>query len=120
MLENQAAAAFHVDRVVAVREDIPHDHNGGFRLAHVCGNGIRIAFVGRIRILRAVLEDIACDVGVAVQIDVFVAGRAVKRDGKLIDHNLENVFSKLDESRNHILSAGGLLPDWAAESTAAA
>ena len=51
---------------------------------------------------------------------VFVAGRAVKRDGKLIDHNLENVFSKLDESRNHILSAGGLLPDWAAESTAAA
>jgi cytosine/adenosine deaminase-related metal-dependent hydrolase len=51
---------------------------------------------------------------------VFVAGRAVKRDGKLVDHNLGSVFAKLDESRNHILSAGGLLPDWAAESTAAA
>jgi cytosine/adenosine deaminase-related metal-dependent hydrolase len=51
---------------------------------------------------------------------VFVAGRAVKREGKLVDHNLDNVFAKLDESRNHILSAGDLLPDWAAESAAAA
>jgi 5-methylthioadenosine/S-adenosylhomocysteine deaminase len=50
---------------------------------------------------------------------VFVAGRAVKRRGKLVDGNLDNVFAKLDESRNHILSAGGLLPDWAAETVAA-
>ncbi len=50
---------------------------------------------------------------------VFVAGRAVKRDGKLVDGNLDRVFAKLDESRNHILGEGGLLPDWAAESVAA-
>jgi len=51
---------------------------------------------------------------------VFVAGRAVKRDGKLVDGNLDRVYAKLDESRNHILSQGGLLPDWAAEAVAAA
>jgi cytosine/adenosine deaminase-related metal-dependent hydrolase len=50
---------------------------------------------------------------------VFVAGRAVKRDGKLLDVNLDTVFQKLDESRNHILSRGGLLPDWAAQGVAA-
>jgi len=50
---------------------------------------------------------------------VFVAGRAVKRNGQLVDANLENVFQKLDESRNHILSRGELLPDWASEPMAA-
>jgi len=50
---------------------------------------------------------------------VFVAGRAVKRNGELVGANLDNVFAKLDESRNHILSAGELLPDWAAEPMAA-
>jgi 5-methylthioadenosine/S-adenosylhomocysteine deaminase len=50
---------------------------------------------------------------------VFVAGRAVKRDGELVGANLDNVFAKLDESRNHILAAGDLLPDWAAEPMAA-
>jgi 5-methylthioadenosine/S-adenosylhomocysteine deaminase len=50
---------------------------------------------------------------------VFVAGRAVKRDGKLLDVDLERIFARLDESRNHILGAGGLLPDWAAEPAAA-
>jgi 5-methylthioadenosine/S-adenosylhomocysteine deaminase len=50
---------------------------------------------------------------------VFVAGRAVKRSGKLVDADLENVFQKLDESRNHILSRGELLPDWASEPMAA-
>jgi len=50
---------------------------------------------------------------------VFVAGRAVKRNGQLVDVDLDNVFKKLDESRNHILSRGELLPDWAAEPTAA-
>jgi 5-methylthioadenosine/S-adenosylhomocysteine deaminase len=51
---------------------------------------------------------------------VFVAGRAVKRNGKLVDVDLDRVFGKLDESRNHILTGGGLLPDWAAEPVAAA
>jgi cytosine/adenosine deaminase-related metal-dependent hydrolase len=50
---------------------------------------------------------------------VFVAGRAVKRDGQLVDVDLEKIFRKLDESRNHILSRGELLPDWAAEPMAA-
>jgi len=50
---------------------------------------------------------------------VFVAGRAVKRNGQLVDANLDQIFQKLDESRNHILGQGGLLPDWAAESAAA-
>ena len=51
---------------------------------------------------------------------VFVAGRAVKRDGELVGVDLKQVFRKLDESRNHILGEGGLLPDWAAESATAA
>jgi hypothetical protein len=50
---------------------------------------------------------------------VVVAGRAVKRDGKLVDADLDKIFGKLDESRNHILGEGGLLPDWAAETSAA-
>ena len=51
---------------------------------------------------------------------VFVAGRAVKRNGQLVDADLDEVFRKLDESRNHILSRGELLPDWASASMAAA
>ena len=51
---------------------------------------------------------------------VFVAGRAVKRHGKLVDADLGRTFQKLDESRNHILGEGELLPDWAAAPTAAA
>ena len=50
---------------------------------------------------------------------VFVAGRAAKRNGQLVDADLDNVFRKLDESRNHILGEGGLLPEWAAESATA-
>jgi cytosine/adenosine deaminase-related metal-dependent hydrolase len=50
---------------------------------------------------------------------VFVAGNALKRHGKLVDADLAKILGKLDESRNHILGEGGLLPDWAAESTAA-
>jgi cytosine/adenosine deaminase-related metal-dependent hydrolase len=49
---------------------------------------------------------------------VFVAGRAVKRDGRLVGVDLKSVITRLEESRNHILSQGGLLPDWA-ESVAA-
>jgi cytosine/adenosine deaminase-related metal-dependent hydrolase len=51
---------------------------------------------------------------------VFVAGRAVKRNGQLLNVDLDDVFRKLDESRNHILSSGELLPNWAAEPVAAA
>ena len=36
---------------------------------------------------------------------VFVAGRAVKRNGELVDANLDNIFGTLEESRNHILVA---------------
>ena len=50
---------------------------------------------------------------------VFVAGNAVKRDGKLVDVDVKSVIRKLEESRNHILSQGGLLPDWCAEPAAA-
>jgi 5-methylthioadenosine/S-adenosylhomocysteine deaminase len=50
---------------------------------------------------------------------VFVAGRAVKRNGELVGVDLDSVLQKLDESRNHVLSAGELLPDWAAEPMAA-
>jgi 5-methylthioadenosine/S-adenosylhomocysteine deaminase len=46
---------------------------------------------------------------------VFVAGRAVKRNGALVDVDLKSVFGRLEESRNHILSRGELLPDWCAE-----
>ena len=50
---------------------------------------------------------------------VFVAGNAVKRHGQLVGADLEKTFRQLDESRNHILGEGELLPDWAAASTAA-
>jgi 5-methylthioadenosine/S-adenosylhomocysteine deaminase len=50
---------------------------------------------------------------------VFVAGRAVKRDGELVGANLDDIFRRLDESRNHILSRGELLPEWASEPVAA-
>src|SRR5256714_180745 len=50
---------------------------------------------------------------------VFVAGRAVKRHGRLVEADLDSVFRKLEESRNHILSRGELLPDWASQPMAA-
>ena len=43
----------------------------------------------------------------------------MKRNGQLVDADLEQIFQKLDESRNHILGGGELLPDWAAEPAAA-
>jgi 5-methylthioadenosine/S-adenosylhomocysteine deaminase len=51
---------------------------------------------------------------------VFVAGRAVKRNGELVGVDLEDVFQKLDTSRNHILSNAERLPVWASEPVAAA
>ena len=50
---------------------------------------------------------------------VFVAGRAVKRGGQLVDVDLASVFRRLEESRNHILSGGELLPEWAKAPVAA-
>jgi cytosine/adenosine deaminase-related metal-dependent hydrolase len=50
---------------------------------------------------------------------VFVRGRAVKRDGELVGVDLPGVFSQLEASRNHILGAGGLLPEWAREAALA-
>ena len=44
---------------------------------------------------------------------VFVAGNAVKRHGQLVGADLEKTFRQLDESRNHILGEGELLPEWA-------
>jgi 5-methylthioadenosine/S-adenosylhomocysteine deaminase len=51
---------------------------------------------------------------------VYVAGNAVKRNGQLVGADIKSVLGKLDESRNHILSQGGLLPDWAAQPVGAA
>jgi cytosine/adenosine deaminase-related metal-dependent hydrolase len=45
---------------------------------------------------------------------VFVAGKAVKRDGQLVGHDLKRVFAHLEESRDYLLSNAGMLPDWAA------
>ncbi|HZD87490.1 MAG TPA: amidohydrolase family protein [Gaiellaceae bacterium] len=50
---------------------------------------------------------------------VFVAGRALKRNGELVGVDVKSVIRRLEESRNHILSQGGLLPDWCAEQPAA-
>jgi cytosine/adenosine deaminase-related metal-dependent hydrolase len=49
---------------------------------------------------------------------VFVAGRALKRKGVLVDADLGRLFQQLDESRNHILGRAGMLPEWAAEASA--
>jgi cytosine/adenosine deaminase-related metal-dependent hydrolase len=46
---------------------------------------------------------------------VLVAGKAVKRGGKLVGVDLDRTFAQLEASRNEILSKGGLLPEWAAE-----
>jgi 5-methylthioadenosine/S-adenosylhomocysteine deaminase len=43
---------------------------------------------------------------------VFVAGRAVKRDGNLVDVDLPRALVLLEESRDHLLGKAGLLPDW--------
>jgi cytosine/adenosine deaminase-related metal-dependent hydrolase len=45
---------------------------------------------------------------------VFVAGKAVKRNGELVGHDLPRVFAQLEESRDYLLTNAGMLPDWAA------
>lgn len=46
---------------------------------------------------------------------VFVAGRAVKRGGELLNVDLPKTFSELEASRDTIITAGDLVPDWLAE-----
>ena len=43
----------------------------------------------------------------------------MKRGGQLVGVDMKSVIQKLEESRNHILSQGGLLPEWCAETVAA-
>jgi 5-methylthioadenosine/S-adenosylhomocysteine deaminase len=50
---------------------------------------------------------------------VFVAGRAVKRDGELVGHDVNRVFGLLEESRDYLLGKAGMLPAWAAAPAAA-
>jgi len=50
---------------------------------------------------------------------VFVAGRAVKRNGQLVGVDMTSVIGKLEDSRNEILGSGGLLPDWCTSAVAA-
>jgi succinylglutamate desuccinylase len=45
---------------------------------------------------------------------VFVAGKAVKQNGKLVGQDMNRVFGLLDESRDYLLTGAGMLPDWAA------
>jgi 5-methylthioadenosine/S-adenosylhomocysteine deaminase len=45
---------------------------------------------------------------------VFVAGKAVKRNGELVGQDLNRVFSLLEDSRDYLLTQAGMLPDWAA------
>ena len=46
---------------------------------------------------------------------VFVAGRAVKRGGELVDVDLERTLSDLEASRPTSSARGGVLPEWAGE-----
>jgi 5-methylthioadenosine/S-adenosylhomocysteine deaminase len=45
---------------------------------------------------------------------VFVAGRAVKRDGRLVDVDLQRALGLLEQSRDYLLEEAGMLPDWLA------
>lgn len=51
---------------------------------------------------------------------VFVKGRALKRGGQLVGVDLAQTFASLEASRSHILTEGGLLPEWLAEPVPAA
>jgi 5-methylthioadenosine/S-adenosylhomocysteine deaminase len=44
---------------------------------------------------------------------VFVAGSAVKRHGELLDQDVRRLLGELQESRDHLLSSAGMLPEWA-------
>ena len=43
---------------------------------------------------------------------VFVAGRIVKHDGRLIRVDLQSLLRRLDDARDHLLSNAGVTPKW--------
>ena len=43
---------------------------------------------------------------------VYVAGRAVKRDGRLVHVDLRRVRELVNASRDHLFAAGGITPGW--------
>src|SRR6478736_7879852 len=43
---------------------------------------------------------------------VFVAGKAAKRNGELVGHDLGRAFGLLEGSRDYLLTEAGMLPDW--------
>jgi 5-methylthioadenosine/S-adenosylhomocysteine deaminase len=45
---------------------------------------------------------------------VFVAGRAVKRDGKLVGVDVPRALGLLEQSRDYLLEKAGMLPEWLA------
>jgi 5-methylthioadenosine/S-adenosylhomocysteine deaminase len=51
---------------------------------------------------------------------VFVGGRAMKRGGKLLNVDLPKTFAELEAARDHIVTAGDLVPDWLAATAPAA
>ena len=42
----------------------------------------------------------------------FVAGNAVKRDGKLVGVDVKRSIAALEQSRDYLLDKAGMLPDW--------
>jgi cytosine/adenosine deaminase-related metal-dependent hydrolase len=51
---------------------------------------------------------------------VFVAGRPVKRDGKLLGVDLSRAVSSVEQSRDYLLAKANLLPEWLASEAATA
>ncbi len=49
---------------------------------------------------------------------VFVAGRAVKRNGQLVDADGNRLCRLVEDSRDYLLSKAGLLPEWLASERA--
>jgi 5-methylthioadenosine/S-adenosylhomocysteine deaminase len=43
---------------------------------------------------------------------VFVAGRILKHDGRLVRVDLQSLLRRLDDSRDHLLSNAGMIPKW--------
>ena len=82
----------------------PMGPNGETVLDYSVYDAIRAGFN---RVCFIIREDFA---------DAFKQGVGARFAGKI---EVDYVFQKLDESRNHILSRGELLPDWASEPMAA-
>ena len=67
-----------VDEVIHVEDEVARDHVGRARARAVGADGVRVAGVARVLILRAVLDDVVRDQRVAFQIHVLIAGEAVE------------------------------------------